>query len=422
MKLRTRLIGFLMSVCLLLSLALPVSADNIQQIIHQLLAYYRHHQEAAETDILRLLEQMRAEDPGQAENWEAVMDAWSYACSDFTVTPGVLPDGLPEDNSLCIVVMGFALNANGTMKEELIGRLETTLASAQKYPNAYILCTGGGTASGNYAATEAGRMALWLEDYGIPSQQILIEDRSYSTELNAVYSLELLQQECPQVDTLALISSDYHLRRCFWLFQSQIYLQDLEQRYTIRGNAGYEAGYIGESGLLAEAESMGNLYGLRLRYAASPALSQLTNITVSAAGDCPYGEFPDITVTAYYDTDFSRDVTGSTEILDFDPNIPGTQKITAVYTENGITASACLSVEVLPPPTEAAKEVSQPETTECTVPPLTEPQATEAPASSDSGIRSFLIPAVILLTGSACLAVVIVAFRPKQTGKYEKRG
>ena len=32
-------------------------------------------------------------------------------------------DGLPNDDSLCITVLGFALNDDGTMKDELVGRL-----------------------------------------------------------------------------------------------------------------------------------------------------------------------------------------------------------------------------------------------------------------------------------------------------------
>ena len=48
------------------------------------------------------------------------------------------------------------------MKDELIERLNTALRSLEKYPNAYVVCTGGGTAADNDSATEAGEMAKWL--------------------------------------------------------------------------------------------------------------------------------------------------------------------------------------------------------------------------------------------------------------------
>lgn len=79
----------------------------------------------------------------------------------------VLPDGLPDTDELCIVVLGFQLNPDGSMRDELINRLNVALRSAEKYPNAYIVCTGGGTASGNASATEAGEMATLIPVHSI---------------------------------------------------------------------------------------------------------------------------------------------------------------------------------------------------------------------------------------------------------------
>ena len=59
--------------------------------------------------------------------------------------------------------------------QELADRLNVALASAEKYPNAYILCTGGGTASKNAKVTEAGQMAQWLTDRGISQERIITE-------------------------------------------------------------------------------------------------------------------------------------------------------------------------------------------------------------------------------------------------------
>ena len=213
MKIKRFIVMLCLCAALTAQMVLPASATGVTDIIRQLLTYYSHHQENAETDILRLLEQMHL-DPEQAHDWELIMASWQNACTELTLNPGVLPHGLPEDDSLCIVVMGFALNPGGSMRPELLGRLEATLASAKQYPNAFVLCTGGGTASANPGVTEAGQMAEWLAEQGIAPERIIVENRSHSTEQNAAYSIEILQSDYPQVTSLALVSSDYHLRRC----------------------------------------------------------------------------------------------------------------------------------------------------------------------------------------------------------------
>ena len=80
------------------------------------------------------------------------------------------------------IVLGFQLNPDGTMKDELIERLNVALASAGKYKNAYVVCTGGGTAAENESATEAGEMSKWLEQHGNPQpvqpKQVVIDEQS----------------------------------------------------------------------------------------------------------------------------------------------------------------------------------------------------------------------------------------------------
>ena len=56
------------------------------------------------------------------------------------------PEGLPDDDSLCIVILGYSLSPYGEVRDELMTRLDAGIEVAEKYPNAYILVTGGGTA------------------------------------------------------------------------------------------------------------------------------------------------------------------------------------------------------------------------------------------------------------------------------------
>lgn len=160
------------------------------------------------------------EDPDVAE---AVWNTLVYW--DETNTQGfanyTLDETLSQDDDLCFVVMGFALNSNGSMKDELIDRLNIALDAANKYPNAYILCTGGGTASGNRNATEAGKMAEWLKNNGVAEQRIIVEDKAQDTVDNAVNSYRKLANGYANVNSVVLISSDYHVPISCLLFEAR---------------------------------------------------------------------------------------------------------------------------------------------------------------------------------------------------------
>ena len=145
------------SLCLSFSFSIPVFASESGEtdIINEMISYYSTYQSTAKTDIQRLVEKLKALNSTKGEEWEKIMEYWDYVNTDMNVNV----DGLPNDDSLCITVLGVALNDDGTMKDELVGRLQTALASAQKYPNAYVAVTGGGTAKNNPNATEADKMA-----------------------------------------------------------------------------------------------------------------------------------------------------------------------------------------------------------------------------------------------------------------------
>ena len=163
------------------------------------------------------------------------MHRWAESGSDMAISSGVLPAGLDGTEALCIIVLGYQLNPDGSMKEELLGRLRTAKASALEYPNAYILCTGGGTAS-SASTTEAQAMAQWLIQNGVEETRVLTESRSLTTAENAIYCGHLLQQY-PGITQAALISSDYHLPWASILFQAQFILDGAS--VSLVSNAAY---------------------------------------------------------------------------------------------------------------------------------------------------------------------------------------
>lgn len=213
-------------------------------IIEEMAVDYGRYGDEAQERIGELLQELRAADPDAAERWERIMALWKTVNTDMTVHDGALPDGLPETDELCIVALGFQLEADGSMREELVERLKVVAASAAKYPNALIVCTGGGTAAKNEDATEAGKMAEWLIENGLAPERVIVEDRSLTTAQNAVYSYRILTERYPQVKALAIVSSDYHIATGALLFEAEAILRAEkagDERMHVVSNAAWDA-------------------------------------------------------------------------------------------------------------------------------------------------------------------------------------
>ena len=231
----------------------PSPAREAREIIEELVVDYGSYGSQANAHVEALLRELAAVDARQAEQWQRIMQLWQ---SEVAVNYDALPEGLSDTDELALVVLGFQLNPDGTMREELIERLTVALHCAAQYPKAWIVCTGGGTAFEDENATEAGRMADWLLEQGVAPERLLVEDRSLTTAQNAVYSLALLQEKAPQVKQLAIISSDYHIATGALLFGAEAILRDVP--LAVVSNAAWKA----PSGVLSPMFQAGALLEL----------------------------------------------------------------------------------------------------------------------------------------------------------------
>lgn len=226
-----------LTLCCSFLLAACVAANAEEQnIIEDIVVYYGSYGEEADETIKGLLTQLEED---SASEWESILNYWKYANHDLEIHYDVLPDGLSETDELCMVALGFQLNEDGSMKDELVERLKVVLASAEKYPNAYIVCTGGGTAKNDNSATEAGKMAEWLVENGIDTERIILENHSLTTAQNAIFTSRILAEQYPQVKQLAIISSDYHIATGALLFEAEAILQ--QRDITVVSNAAWKA-------------------------------------------------------------------------------------------------------------------------------------------------------------------------------------
>ena len=210
---------------LLLTSSVPAYAENSPEQPKDMILYYGCYGEAADEEIEELLVELKAADADSGKLWEGIMDYWRYANTDLVIHTKKLPEGLPEDDRLALVILGLALNADGSIQEELVERLQVGLDCAAQYPNAWVICTGGGTAKENKDVTEAGQMGEWLLQHGLDAKRLILEDQSLSTIENAEKTLDLLN---PQVSALAIISSDYHVARGSLLFEATALMKKLD--------------------------------------------------------------------------------------------------------------------------------------------------------------------------------------------------
>lgn len=119
-----------------------------------------------------------------------------------------LPVHTKDGKNTAIVVLGYVLNQDGSMRTELVRRLEKGLEAARAYPDAGIVVTGGVPQSG---VVEAAAMHLWLIEHAVPPERIFIEGYARDVVENLIYSRQIL--EIIRADSILLITSANNVRR-----------------------------------------------------------------------------------------------------------------------------------------------------------------------------------------------------------------
>ena len=198
------------------------------EIVSDMIYTYRHLGDKGADTVQTRLTELKEANPALGAMWEKVMEVWSYARNQLEIRIGMVPEGLPEDDSLGIVVLGFQLLPDGGMERELIARCQLALDCAAAYPEAYVIVTGGGTARGNREMTEAAAMADWFRKNGLPAERLIEEDQALTTGQNAQNICAILTADYPQVKELLLVTSDYHMRMSWLLFSAEAYLYEYE--------------------------------------------------------------------------------------------------------------------------------------------------------------------------------------------------
>lgn len=118
---------------------------------------------------------------------------------------------LPSGNEQAVVVLGAGLR--GEVPSNLLERrLQKALEYYQQNPQTVLVVTGG---QGNGETIPEGvAMARWLMERGVPSQQIIVEDKSTSTEENLLFAKELMEQQGISAEApVVVVTNAFHCYR-----------------------------------------------------------------------------------------------------------------------------------------------------------------------------------------------------------------
>lgn len=119
-----------------------------------------------------------------------------------------------------IIVLGAGLRGD-RIPATLERRLEAALECSQ---GETIVVTGG--QGWNETIPEGAAMARWLMEHGVPSERILVEDRSTNTHENLEFSKELIESDAGKPISqlrIKIVTSDFHSFRAKMLARREGY-------------------------------------------------------------------------------------------------------------------------------------------------------------------------------------------------------
>jgi uncharacterized SAM-binding protein YcdF (DUF218 family) len=116
-----------------------------------------------------------------------------------------------------IIILGAGVEQNGKPDQGTIRRARHGAALYNKGLAPYILCTGGFVS--NPQKSEASACKEILLELNIPESAILLEEKSNSTEENAIESRIVM--DAKQFKTAVLVSDNFHLLRAEMLFHNR---------------------------------------------------------------------------------------------------------------------------------------------------------------------------------------------------------
>ena len=126
-----------------------------------------------------------------------------------------------KTNANVIIVLGYKLNADGSLHNEFIAKLDQALSGLRAKPASYSVITGGKTRP-EYAS-EAAVAKAYLRTRLVTSEMSLLnamflEEQSLATADHPKYVRHLLRDQKIYPDEVTIITSRFHVKRSKLIF------------------------------------------------------------------------------------------------------------------------------------------------------------------------------------------------------------
>jgi vancomycin permeability regulator SanA len=205
-------LSFALAVLGLVGATTPVMAApnkpvaDLPAVIKARILYYEQTGSIAGRD--QAVAELAALSPFVGDRWREFVNAWE-AIDISTKAPAIPQSGH------AFVVLGSALNSDGTISAKLKRRLKVVLPLLKENPASICIVSGGKTKKGQIES-QVGKD--WLISQGISESQIITETKSASTVGNALYSMAIIRDQ--HFTSYTLISDYSHLKRATVLFNA----------------------------------------------------------------------------------------------------------------------------------------------------------------------------------------------------------
>lgn len=211
----------------------PGDAEGLFRLAHW--RRYSGDGEGAESLRLRLAGSRPEYAAGLSRIWN-ILDAW-FAEPVRDTVPAFAESAVRP----AILVLGYALSADGTPRPELLSRLEKAREAAFLHGGARIIVSGGLPRGGK---TEAVLMREWLESAGVAPGRIAEEGYSRDVVENLVYSRAIAAMD--GVDAILIVTSPVDARRAG--ASLEIVALACGDRWSVRVAAASTAGFADDGG------------------------------------------------------------------------------------------------------------------------------------------------------------------------------
>jgi len=130
-----------------------------------------------------------------------------------------------------VTVLGLVLNDDGSMKKELIKRIELGLKTFNEVKADYLVLTGG-IANEKAGIAEARAMEKYVLEKGFDKDKIIVEEESKTTVENAFYVAKKFEGK--KVDTMYVVSTMYHFYRPFLPKAHEVFIKEFPNTNIIK--------------------------------------------------------------------------------------------------------------------------------------------------------------------------------------------